>query len=235
MGAKHWFFGGIIGLVPIIYIFYLAYKFTFSVSVKPNERGFLDYYGNIEDVLSPGLNILPNPLYTIVAKKTGFDTDFLYNLTFKTYDNYYVRIPTIYIDNEIDCYDENMNATKEEILQEEKKCLKNLYKNYFIGDAKVRAKSDDEFVPEEGLIFKFMPKIMSEVGNNLTAYQTQTHQWTTVFPFVEQQLRKAVPKGQIIHAIRMDRPVIEDIEWITSIQGMFFNRIYRTCKWFYTG
>lgn len=183
----------------------------FTVAIPANSRGVKSFYGHIYDVARPGLTV-KSPFVKIDSIVTGFDTDFKENIICKTWDNVYIRIPRIYVDNEFDCKDD--------------KCIIDLYTRYFITDAKTRSKYTNKYVPEDGMIFKYIPEVMTEVCQMVTAYQTQTNKWVALFPIIQKKLQERVPKGIKIHAVRMDRPDVRNLEWHTSVIGM-------TCNWWY--
>jgi hypothetical protein len=202
-----WSFIGI-GLLSIIILY------TDLIAIPANSHGMKIYYGNVYDVASPGLNVrFLGSVDTII---TGFDTDFKDNVTCKTRDNYYINIPRVYIDNEFSC-DKN-NRT----------CYTDIYVRYFMTDSKPLAKSISRYVPEDGMIFKHLPEIMTNVCRNLTAYETQTDKWVAQFPTIVKHLQEKVPHGIKISGVRLDRPILPNVDWIMSASGVISSWIYRT-------
>lgn len=188
----------------------IAYVAVFSVAIPSNSRGVVTLYGKIQKIIMPGFNVL-YPFDKVHVIKTELDTDFKDNVVCKTFDNYYITIPRIYIDNEFVGDNES---------------LMTLYSKYFISDSKVSSKGENKTVPEDGMIFKFIPEVMAEVCNSITAYKTQTNQWTSLFPIIRHMLQVRVPKGINIVGVRLDRPILPHLGYTMSITGMSINTMY---------
>lgn len=197
-----------------VYMSYCGFRRTFK-AVPANGRGIKTFYGKIYEVAKPGITFVP-PWSEIDIIVTGLDTDFKEDVICKTSDNEYITIPRMYVDNQFNCTTDQ--------------CIIDLYVNYFITDSKVRAKGESKYVPEDGMIFKYRSQVLAEVCETLTAYQTQTEKWVSTFPVVRDKLQKLVPNGILIHHVRMDPPILKNLEWRMSVWGMIANWNYRAFK-----
>lgn len=201
--------------LKMICIFTLTYFSINHVAIPANATAIRTIFGKPESIINPGLYIR-RPYDKIDVIITGLDTDFKDKLVCKTYDNYYITIPRIYIDNSIECVND--------------KCILDIYRNYFITDSKMRSKYDNKYVPEEGMIFKYIPEVITKNCQKITLYETQTNKWVDLFANIKDDLQKLVPNGIKIHSVRMEKPDFnqnKNIEYVTSYVGMYTNMIYR--------
>jgi len=204
-------------------VFYAVYSSI--VTISTNHHGFVTRYGKVIDVLDPGLNYV-FPIITHVEEvKTGFDTDWTTDVTCVSRDNINVVIPNIYIDNEFNCKSVD-SASKESV---SKDCMTKQYSMYYMqSDAKFKAKQSREtaFIPENGIIFKYLPEVLAPYCKQLNAYQMRTSEWYKMFPDILISLQKKVGTNVKIHAIRLDNPVFDKMEYRVSLPAVFSTWIY---------
>jgi hypothetical protein len=181
------------------------------VNVVPvNNVGMVTRLGSVR--FTPGgLNYIVPFLDTSKNMHVGFDTDFTHQVHCITKDHVKVTFPTVYIDNNITCPND--------------KCYVDLYTKYFLSDSKVKAKGSGKVVPEDGTIFKHLPEAMSIACSKVRAYEMH-HGWHKLYPSILDVLRKLVPDGVNVIAVRADPPIIPDVLYTMSVFGMIHSYVY---------
>jgi len=198
-------------LIAIISLFVGIYIVSPFAIINVKHVGMVTRLGTVR-VLYPGFNIIYPVIDKVDQINVGFDTDFTSKLTCISEDNVIMSFPGIYVDNEYSC---NKNAS----------CYTDIYVKYFLSDAKIKAKNDHKIVPEDGTIFKHMQEALSIACSKVKAYQTQKT-WHILYPHIIDVLRKKVPQGVNVIAVRTDRPIIPKTEYRTSIQGIISSHMY---------
>jgi hypothetical protein len=184
---------------------------TPCVVIKPNYEGMVTRFGTVHHK-EAGLRVVIPYIDSVEPIYSGFDTDFVSGATCVCQDNIVVTFPKVYIDNQMNCGNSS-------------ECYIDLYKTYFISDSKVKAKSADKTVPEDGTIFKHLPEALSIACSKVRAGKLYKN-WHILYPDILEILRKKVPSGITIHAVRTDRPKIPNVEWRTSIVGTVSSWLY---------
>jgi len=204
----------IISLIKYIVGIYVIYAIiTTIIQVVPvKHMGMVTRLGKVH-IARPGINVIIPYIDHLENINIGFDTDFKDTVYCVSKDNIVLNFPRIYIDNKFSC--SNINET----------CFTDLYINYFISDTKTKAKYTHKIVPEEGTIFKHISQAMAIACADIYAYETRKN-WHFLYPAILNNLRKMVPNGIDVIAVRTDQPKFKDIEFRTSIAGIISSKIY---------
>lgn len=185
--------------------------FTPCVVIKPNYEGMVTRFGTVHHK-EAGLRVVIPYIDSVEHIYSGVDTDFVSSATCVCQDNIVVKFPKVYIDNQMNCGNSS-------------ECYIDLYKTYFISDSKVKAKNADKTVPEDGTIFKHLPEALSIACSKVRAGKLYKN-WYILYPDILEILRKKVPHGISVLAVRTDRPIIPSVEWRTSILGTISSWLY---------
>jgi len=180
--------------------------------VPPNYEGMVTRFGTIHHK-EAGLRVVIPLIDSVTTIYSGFDTDFVSGATCVCQDNVVVKFPKVYVDNQMNCGNSSQ-------------CYIDLYKTYFISDSKVKAKNpDDKTVPEDGTIFKHLPEALSLACSKVRAGKLYKN-WHILYPDILDILKKKVPNGISVLAVRTERPIIPSVEWRTSIAGTISSWMY---------
>jgi len=181
--------------------------------VPIKHKGMRNRFGEVS-VKEPGIRIVLPYIDLLENINIGFDTDYKTSVTCISKDNVFMKFPRVYVDNKFNCGNDN-------------NCYTTIYVNYFISDAKIKAKNIDKIVPEDGTIFKHINQAMAIACSKIYAYETRKN-WHLLYPVILENLRKMVPNGIQIIAVRTDQPIFNDIEWRTSTLGIISSKLYVT-------
>lgn len=209
----------IIGFTLSSFIGYWLYVFFFGHIVAFDSVGVVTRFGNVSSVNTPGLYVgYPYPIDVMKKFVVTLNTDYKMNIVFKTRDRYFMQT-NMYIDNYIDC----PKFPKEEY----DRCIIDIYSKFYA------IEGSEKDLPEEGMIFKYIPQIMTKHGSTLLAAETQTYKLIELFPKIKADLQEKVGKYIKIENIRLDNPVMKEnnMEWIHSLTGIICSRIYRIVAW----
>jgi len=189
-----------------------------SKSIHSNRNGFLLRFNKVVDVLQPGLHFM-YPFDTIDEVTTGFDTDWTTDLYCFSQDNVKLTIKNAFVQNEYACH------------PLDKKCFMDIYIKYHMTDAKAKAKSAKQYVPEDGIIFKYIPEVLAKHCQTLKAYETRTDKWSKLFPEILKDLEKVVDKNIKLTGYRMDIPTFDNPSGRLSYLGIVESHIYTWAVW----
>lgn len=186
--------------------------FACSCCIIPiNNVGIINRFSSLS-VRQPGILFRIPFIESYIPIHTGFDTDFTTNVQCFSKDNILLKFPTFYIDNEFNCNPKNSS------------CYIDIYSKYFLVDTQSK-KLSFKFIPENGMIFKYIHDTMAIACKTITAYQSQK-EWFIMYPIIIESLREKVPPGIRIINVRTDRPEINNRDWILGTSGIITNTIY---------
>lgn len=208
-----------ISYIVIIFVLYWVYALFFGHVVTFDSVGVVTRFGNVSSVNTPGLYVgYPYPIDIMKKFVVTLNTDYKKNIVFKSRDRYLMET-NIYIDNYIEC-----PKTPKEAYDA---CITDIYGKFYA------IEGSDKDLPEEGMIYKYIPEIMMKHGAKLLASETQTPKWIDLFPLIKQDLQEKVGNYIKIENVRLDTPYMNqnDMDWIHSITGIICSRIYRLIAW----
>jgi hypothetical protein len=194
-----------------------ACYFLLTVSIRTNNHGFVTCYSKVQNVIEPGLNFM-SPICSVDEQTTGYDTDWTTDVQCTSRDNIPVLIKNVYVQNEWNCKSANATAEKE--------CMIAVYKKYYLTDSKFKAKFNNKFVPEDGIIFKYLPEVLAPYCKQIHAYQMRSQKWTNMFPSMLLDLQEKVDPRIKLTGVRMDFPVFKNQEAHMKLHNIIAAQAY---------
>jgi hypothetical protein len=197
----------------------ICIMYTLSTIIEPHEISFTLRHGSVY-IDKPGINFW-SPLHQYNKIIAGLNTDCKYDIPCPTKENY-VGYTNICIENRFKLN----NLTN----------IEKIYGNYYAPISKdTWYKSiNGRPSPEDAMIYKWLPVIMTQICQDMTAYETLTKPWISKYEIIKEKLIQKVPEGVEIINVIASHPKYNYSNYILSVPGMMINWSYRcfACNWF---